>query len=44
MAYQFFDHTYLYIASANDTNFFLKDKESVKKVMKFLIPFLSIMF
>ena len=30
---KFFDHTFLYTAYADDTNFFLKDKESVKKVM-----------
>ena len=29
----FFDHTFLYTAYADDTTFFLKDKESVKKVM-----------
>ena len=29
----FFDHTFLYTAYADDTKFFLKDKESVKKVM-----------
>ena len=29
----FFDHTFLYTAFADDTTFFLKDKESVKKVM-----------
>ena len=29
----FFDHTFLYKAYADDTTFFLKDKESVKKVM-----------
>ena len=29
----FFDHTFLYTVYANDTTFFLKDKESVKKVM-----------
>ena len=28
----FFDHTFLYTAYADDTTFFLKDKESVKKV------------
>ena len=39
----FFDHTFLYTAYADDTTFFLKDKESVKKVMKFLTPFLSIL-
>ena len=30
----FFDHTFLYTAYADDTTFFLEDKESVKKVMK----------
>ena len=39
----FFDHTFLYTAYDDDTTFFLKDKESVKKVMKFLTPFLSIL-
>ena len=29
----FFDHTFLNTAYADDTTFFLKDKESVKKVM-----------
>ena len=29
----FFYHTFLYTAYADDTTFFLKDKESVKKVM-----------
>ena len=29
----FFDHTFLYTVYADDTTFFLKDKESVKKVM-----------
>ena len=29
----FFDHTFLYTAYADHTTFFLKDKESVKKVM-----------
>ena len=29
----FFDHTFLYTAYADDTTFFLKDKESVKVVM-----------
>ena len=29
----FFDHTFLYTAYADDTTFFLKDKESVKKVI-----------
>ena len=29
----FFDHTFLYTAYADDITFFLKDKESVKKVM-----------
>ena len=29
----FFDHTFLYTAYADDTTFFLKDKEFVKKVM-----------
>ena len=29
----FFDYTFLYTAYADDTTFFLKDKESVKKVM-----------
>ena len=29
----FFDHTLLYTAYADNTTFFLKDKESVKKVM-----------
>ena len=27
----FFDHTFLYIAYADDTTFFLKDTESIKK-------------
>ena len=39
----FFDHTFLYTSYADDTTFFLKEKESVKKVMKFLIAFLSIL-
>ena len=30
----FFDHTFLYTAFADDTTFFLKDKEFVKMVMK----------
>ena len=29
----FFDYTFLYTAYTDDTTFFLKDKESVKKVM-----------
>ena len=29
----FFDHTFLYTVYADDTTFFLKDKESVRKVM-----------
>ena len=29
----FFDHTFLYTAHADDSTFFLKDKESVKKVI-----------
>ena len=29
----FFDHTFLYTGYADDTTFFLKDKESVKKVI-----------
>ena len=29
----FFDRTFLYTANANDTKFFLKDKESLKKVI-----------
>ena len=29
----FYDHTFLYTAYADDTIFFLKDKESVKVVM-----------
>ena len=29
----FLDHTFLYTAYADDTNFFLKDKESVKDAM-----------
>ena len=30
---KFFYHTFLYTAYVDDTNFFLKDKESVKKVI-----------
>ena len=39
----FFDHTFLYTAHVDDSTFFLKDKESVKKVIDVLIPFLSIL-
>ena len=35
----FFDHTFLYTAYANDTTFFLKDKESVKEVMNVFATF-----
>ena len=35
----FFDHTFLYTAYADDTTFFLKDKESVKKVMNIFDTF-----
>ena len=39
----FFDHTFLYTAYADDTTFFLKDKESVKKVMNVFGTFSSIL-
>ena len=35
----FFDHTFLYTAYADDTTFFLKDKESVKKIMNIFYTF-----
>ena len=35
----FFDHTFLYIAYADDTTFFLKDKESVKNVINIFDTF-----
>ena len=35
----FFDHTFLYTSYADDTTFFLKEKESVKKVMNIFDSF-----
>ena len=35
----FFDHIFLYTSYADDTNFFLKDIESVKKVMNIFDTF-----
>ena len=35
----FFDHTFLHTAFADDTTLFLKDKESVKKVMNIFDTF-----
>ena len=35
----FFGHTFLYTAYADDTTFFLKDKESVKKIMNIFYTF-----
>ena len=35
----FFDHTFLYTAYADDSTFFLKDKESVKKVINLFDTF-----
>ena len=35
----FFDHTFLYTSYADDTTFFLKDKESVKKVINIFNTF-----
>ena len=34
-----FDHTFLYTAYADDTTFFLKDKESVKELMNIFDTF-----
>ena len=38
-----FDHMFLYTAYANDTTFFLKDKESVKEEMNVFDTFLYIL-